>query len=618
MALAWRCLCGRAGWHAHTDTAWADAPRHAAGSRRQAWIRSAAGPPARRRATRAGNLRESTISVFVRRLRQGLGAAAGLALVAGITVALAAPGAHPLVLQAASGGVWLPWDTTGTVTHLESTTGRADAAITVPGAAGHRLAVLTDGPDLLVVDRTSGLLHLVQPQRLAPARSAALPVGSVVTTAHGAVYVADASTGRVRRLDGRRLLPIGPAIDLGGPLGAIAQSGDGTLWLPVRSSGTVVAVRAGHPSAPVRVAPAGHAIDVILAAGQPVIIDATAGSLTPLAGDRTGRALVLPRGSTAGTSDANSGTPGPDADADAKRLIAAAEVPGHTIPVVDGGAGRLLLADLPTGRVRGVDLPPAAGWGAGGPAGPTPARTGGAHPRSGGGSGPTGLPDIDRPAGTTPGSSPTTRATAPSATPTTERPVWHDGQIYVPGRRQPGTAWVLDTRTLQFTAPVTAPVTAASTPPDGDGGPTVTASGAQVWVNDPNGPNLVLIDGERRTVLSKQTAGLAGQSGSAPPRPLPPPPPRPSETPVPSPSAAPAGTDQARRRSSMPTTDTAVIPRTDQTVSPPPPPTTPTGSPPPQPTATPSTPPTTPHPEPTPDGLPGPVVSSTAQAPRRN
>ncbi|THJ74190.1 hypothetical protein [Candidatus Frankia alpina] len=257
----------------------------------------------------------------------------------GAGLAAAAPGTPPLAFGLTSGGIWLTNESTGTVTHLQSTTGRADAAVTVPGAVGHRLSVLRNGPDLLVCDVDAGLLHLIEPQRLAPARAATLRPGTTVTAANGVVYAVDGASGRVQRLDGRLLTGLGPVVDLGGALGAVAQSVDGTLSVPVRTSGSVVMIRDGVASPPIPVARPDHQIDVVLAHDRPVLVDGTAGTAIPITGERPGRKIALPVALTT----AAAGPP--------SAVIAAAAVERSTVPILDTVAGRLLLADVHDGEV---------------------------------------------------------------------------------------------------------------------------------------------------------------------------------------------------------------------------------------------------------------------------
>ncbi|MCK9920999.1 hypothetical protein MXD61_03595 [Frankia sp. AgPm24] len=592
------------------------------------------------------------------------------AAAAGLTgaVVFCATGIAPVALSSSDADVWLPWNTAGLITHLQSTTGRADAAITIPAAASHHLTVLADGPDLLVADSDAHLLHLVEPQRLAPARSVTLPAGASVDVAPDAVGVIDSASGRVIRLDRKRLTPTGPTLDLGGPLGTTAQTADGTLWAPVRASGSVVPIMRGVPAAPIRVAPPGHAIDMVLSGDQPVVLDATAATLVPLVDGQPGRttALAVPpadtdtdtgtgtgtgtnggatgdSGATAanGGATANGGAGPGSARGSVTALVAAARSPRDLVLVIDTRSGRLLLADLARGGVTSIDIPasvpPASTISASTPAAATA---------------PSGLPDIDRPAGLTSPTGPAGVAGAtgqagpvgpaaavvapvpgglpggpggaqPAAAPTRRltAPVWQDERIFLPDH-DGGVVLVFDRGRRSFTTPIR-PGPALTGADGGRPALTVSLDGDRVWINDPDSAELVLIRGDRQLVLSKQPAGLAGQADTIPPRPLPPAPPRPRPSST-LPDGAPSGpTPRATphpRGGPGGQPDTADIPGPAGPGTQPPRPTTVATSPiqtPVPPITSPSTLPNIPHPPPTPAGEPGTGATRDAPAPAR-
>ncbi|WP_248822935.1 hypothetical protein [Frankia umida] len=594
------------------------------------------------------------------------------AAAAGLTgaVVFCTTGIAPVALSSSDADVWLPWNTAGLITHLQSTTGRADAAITIPAAAGHHLTVLADGPDLLVADPDAHLLHLVEPQRLAPARSVTLPAGASVDVAPDAVGVIDSASGRVIRLDRERLTPTGPTLDLGGPLGSTAQTADGTLWAPVRASGSVVPIMRGVPAAPIRVAPPGHAIDMVLSGDQPVVLDATAATLIPLADGQPGRttALAVPPadtgtgtgpnggatvdgGATAANGDATAnGGAGPGAArGSVTALVAAARSPRDLVLVIDTRSGRLLLADLARGGVTSIDIPasvpPASTISASTISAGTPAAA----------TAPSGLPDIDRPAGLAsptgpagvagvagqagqagpvgpaaavvtpvPGGLPGGPGGAqPVAAPARRlaAPVWQDERIFLPDH-DGGVVLVFDRGRRSFTTPIR-PGPTLTGADAGRPALTVSVDGDRVWINDPDSAELVLIRGDRQLVLSKQPAGLAGQADTIPPRPLPPAPPRPRPSSTlldgtPS-GPTPRATPHPRvGQGGQP--DTADVPGPVGPGTQPPRPTTVATSPiqtPVPPTTSPSTLPNIPHPPPTPAGEPGTGATRDAPAPAR-
>ncbi|MBE3204910.1 hypothetical protein IHE48_28915 [Frankia sp. CH37] len=259
-------------------------------------------------------------------------------------------GTAPVRLDLVDDGTWLTDSATGTLIHLSGPAGRANAAVTVPGTAGRDLTVTSTAHKIVAVDPSAGQAFLVDPARLATVGSAALRPGVAITSASGITYAVEAGAGRVQPLSADDLSPIGTALDLPSPLGAAAQSDDGTLWVPLRSTGTVVAVRDGV-AAPVAgpVAPPGNAIDVVLAGGRPVVVDSTARSLRMLGGpgapgeSGAGARTVLPLSETPAPA-------GPE-------LLVAPRTERGVVGLLDPVARRLYLADVDHGTVAVTDLP---------------------------------------------------------------------------------------------------------------------------------------------------------------------------------------------------------------------------------------------------------------------
>jgi hypothetical protein len=371
-------------------------------------------------------------------------------------------GANPVALDLSDGGAWLVSDPTGTLVHVNGPSGRADAAVPLPGAAGHDLAVAVaaGGKEVLVTDRDAGTVHRVDPARLEAVRSAAFDREVTIVVGGGDVYAVESGPGRIRRLDPLRLSTVGAVIRLPAGLGAAGQTGDGTLWVPVPAEGTVVPVRAGVPGAPVPVTPAGHQTAVTVVDDRPVVVDRTGRTVTPLTAGAAGRPVALPR------PIAVRGNPG---------LLVPARADGDLLPLVEP-AGRLVLVDLRAGGAWEVGVPTAGGGNGGN-----------------GGSGGNG----GRPAGR--------RLGAPTS---------HAGHVYVPDS-DAGVVWDFDPAGRRFAAPV--PVGPA-------GGParvTVTVQDGQLWVNDATGANVVLVTDRTRRTIIKRASNLPGVSGGTP-RPLPP------------------------------------------------------------------------------------------------
>jgi len=454
-------------------------------------------------------------------------AALALVAVGGATAAFGR-GSHPVALALSDGGGWLTSERLGLLFHVNGPSGQADAAVTLPGAVGHSLTVLTDfarsqdappttsdptsvattprpaGADqpptaagagdaldpgwpadeaeaVIVVDDVAGTVWLVDPSLLTVAASVAYPPGTTVRAAAGEAYAVEAATGRVTRLDPRTLARVGAPLTFPAGLGTAAQTPDGTLWVPVPRTGTVVPVRGGVPGAPVPVAPAGDRIDVVVLGGSPVVVDQTAATVAGLATDRVGATIRLP--AAAGTGAA--GSPTARSGAGGERLLVPPSTDGAQLALTEPATGRLMLANLATGQVSATPLPAvdesdvdvaalAAATGTGGSGAPA----GGAGPRLG-------------------------------------APVAHDGQVYVPDSAA-GVVWDFDPAARRFAAPV--PVASVGTPAL----ISLDVQNGQLWINDETGPTVVLVNGTSRRTLVKFGVSLPGGAGTGTPRPLPP------------------------------------------------------------------------------------------------
>jgi hypothetical protein len=433
-------------------------------------------------------------------------------------------GSRPVTLRLNDGGGWVTSERFGLLFHVNGPSGRADAAITLPGAAGHQLDVLTgfaavpaapaasgapptapfgppgspattastaaagggtadgtgwpadDAEAAVVVDTVSGTVWRIDASLLAVTASVSYPPGTVVSAADGAGYAVDPAGGIVLRIDPRTLAQLGPPLTFPRGLGAVAQTPDGTLWVPVPSAGTVVPVRTGAPGRPVAAAPAGDRIDVVVAGGTPVVFDRTAGTLTRLVAGRATAAVHLPVGGSAGWAD----------------LLVTARTEGQVLALAWPTAGQLLLADLVAGTVRAATLPAAAPPAAA-------ADAAGAPPSVGAGAG-------DRLLGA---------------------PVWAGGQVYVPDS-DADVVWDYDPVTGRYGTPV------AVAPAGGRVLITTSVQDGQLWINDETGPDVVLVTGAGRRDIVKFGAALPGGDHTSSPRPLPP-----GATPGPPPTTAP-------------------------------------------------------------------------------
>jgi len=465
-------------------------------------------------------------------------------------------GSRPVTLDLTDGGGWLASEQFGLLFHVNGPSGVADAAVALPGAAGHQLAVLTDitdparahaatttaqpapvasaagqeapanlttpgaGPDapsalagsagvddlpgdpattfagkaVIVVDAVTGTVRRVDPALLEIVATVTYPQGTVVSAVGGDAYAVDAAGGLVTRIDPRTLGELGSPLTFPRGLGTVAQTADGTLWVPVPSTGTVVPVRSGTPGTPVAVAPAGNRIDTVVIAGSPVVVDRTAGTVTRVAAAGAEATIRLPA-AAAGADGARellmpARTGGQETSSQETEGQASG---GQVVALVEPSTGRLLLADLASGQVTSTALPAIgdAGVDLAALAGANGARTG-----SSSGSGGSG-------------------AAAAAGGRRLGEPVWHDGHVYVPDS-DAGVVWAYDPVSGRFAAPVSV------APAGGAARITATVQDGQLWINDEAGPNVVLVDGTIPRTIVKFGASLPGGERTGTPRPLPP------------------------------------------------------------------------------------------------
>lgn len=164
-------------------------------------------------------------------------------------------------------------------------TGRADAILTGAGGAGARIA--QDGRDTVIV--VGGRAVSIDSSSLELGASTEVGRETVPLVRGGHAYLV--ARGRVDCVDpttGRRL---GPPISTNGSLGVGVVDDQGVLWLAFKRDGHVWKVRDCEVERQVRVFDAGHDVQVSLAAGRPVVYDATAGALSWIE-RRTGEAAV--------------------------------------------------------------------------------------------------------------------------------------------------------------------------------------------------------------------------------------------------------------------------------------------------------------------------------------
>ncbi len=267
--------------------------------------------------------------------------AAGALVGTSLTVGAGASGARP---RLADIGAWLAAGEKGEVVHAHGLTGDVDGRAVLPGgAAGHPVSVAQDGDTTLVLDERTGRVVRIDAAQLTAAQSADYGAAGLQLVSGGTyAYVVDPENGTVQRIDPALTTPKGPPVELGGQPGAAVVDGDGTLWVPLPGSGTVVPFVAGRKGTAVKVAEAGHDLTLTLAGGRPVVTDRTGAAMKVLTVTGVQRTFDL--------GDAIAGT-------DPAGVLVPAGTDGSAVPVLATGSGDLVVVDVRSGHTLRVRVP---------------------------------------------------------------------------------------------------------------------------------------------------------------------------------------------------------------------------------------------------------------------
>lgn len=215
-------------------------------------------------------------------------AAAGLGVAAVVASFAAAgidgyPAVHPQLL---SGAAWLPSAGIGALTLLDGSSAEVAAQVQVAGPGDH-LSVVQHGERVYAVDRSSGAVRRVDPTSF-EAGPAVTPLpgaglGLTVLAGDNEVYGIDADHGVLATVDSLTLQPMGGTLTFSTPLASsdVELDSAGRLWVLDRDSGTLVRVDGGHRQV-VHAAARPGAGTLVLADGNPVLVDATAGTAAVL------------------------------------------------------------------------------------------------------------------------------------------------------------------------------------------------------------------------------------------------------------------------------------------------------------------------------------------------
>lgn len=298
-----------------------------------------------------------------------IGAAVSV-IAASVVVGIGAAGADSDLSDV---GAWLPSGSKNLVVHVNGLTGRVDARITLPGGQDPTtLQVSTDGKTVLVLDKRTGQVSRIDPSQLTIAQTS--PDGTPnqdIATGGGNAWRITPGKGEVQRIDPKpntnapnalgSFALIGPPIvfeDAQGariPLGKSQADADGTLWVPLSTTGEVVPIRGSERGAPIKVAEPGHPLLLTLVKAAPpsndgaqksmsdrvVVTDVTAGKAMTLTPTGIASTFTLPMDLTKGAPD---------------KLVAPGVSEGALVPLLASDTGALVLLDINSGSVQAAPM----------------------------------------------------------------------------------------------------------------------------------------------------------------------------------------------------------------------------------------------------------------------
>ncbi|WP_024936294.1 fibronectin type III domain-containing protein [Actinomadura welshii] len=239
-------------------------------------------------------------------------------------------------------GAWLTARGKGLAVHVNGPAGKVDGrAAVVPQMRGHNIKIVQDGSTVLIVDLDTGVVSRLDPAQLNIGTSRPLGAGLQVLAGAGKAYTVDSVKGVVQQIDPVSLAPVGASATLPPVLGQAGIDARGTLWVPVARDGQVSPFADGRLGPPVRVGGPGDALALTIAAGEPVVTNATAATATAVKSSGGRLTVSLP------TTVRQAGRGG---------VLAPPATEGRTVPLLVPGTGSLITVDTGTGRYSSARL----------------------------------------------------------------------------------------------------------------------------------------------------------------------------------------------------------------------------------------------------------------------
>ncbi|MFI0444307.1 hypothetical protein [Actinomadura sp. 6N118] len=239
-------------------------------------------------------------------------------------------------------GAWLSAKSKGVLVHVNGPAAKVDGkAALLPQMRNHRIKVVQDGNTVLLVDLDTGAVSRIDPSQLKVTQSKTLGgLNLQVLAEAGKTYTVDPVKGAIQQIDPVSLAALGPSAVLAPPLEEAGVDARGTLWVPVPQLGEVTPFRDGRLLPTIHVGKAKDRLSLVMAAGEPVVVNSTRATAMVLGGSGVRLDVRLP--STVQAANAETLVP--------------ARTEGTVVPLLVQSTGSLTLFDSGTGRHQGVAL----------------------------------------------------------------------------------------------------------------------------------------------------------------------------------------------------------------------------------------------------------------------
>ncbi len=222
---------------------------------------------------------------------------AATVLLAALVIGVLAQGNSSRSFSFRDDKAWLVNTDRGSVALVDGATGRPEFEMRFAGAAGDDLQVIQGPEGVFVLNRNTGEITRIDQAGMDTSGSIATNEADepLLAIGGGKAYLVLKATGRVQRIDPESptLAPIGPAVELGGPVSAAVVDDRGRLAAALPGTGRVRWVEDDRQLGDVEVGGAGGALRVSLVDRMVVAIDHTRARVAVVSPSQVDRSFTL-------------------------------------------------------------------------------------------------------------------------------------------------------------------------------------------------------------------------------------------------------------------------------------------------------------------------------------